>query len=277
MAGRALLTCVLAAALVGCAAEQAPVPPPPLTAEVKQYRRDIAARILSVAVTNPGDRAVVVRRLDLVAGGYADGPPAEVEVEVPAGRRVDVRVPYGPARCAGARPSGADAALLGVRDADGAAARRAPGAAARQRPAGPAARPGVRRPGAAGCRRHPAVPAVVASRRGAARRTRPRAALGRRAGDGRRAGRQRPVHRATGDPGDPARTLAADVATLELPLRITATRCDGHALAESKRSYVMTFYVALDGGEPQLISSTADEPLQRQLDRLALDTCRPGG
>ena len=75
----------------------------------------------------------------------------------------------------------------------------------------------------------------------------------------------------------PMGRLAADAAALELPVRITATRCDVHAFADSKRSYVLPFYVALGDGEPQLVSLTADTVLQRQLDRLALDTCRPGG
>ena len=63
---------------------------------------------------------------------------------------------------------------------------------------------------------------------------------------------------------------------LELPMVITATRCDGHALAESKRSYIVAFFTAVGGGEPHLTTVTAEPPLQRQLDRLALDTCRPG-
>ncbi|MCY7365369.1 MAG: hypothetical protein LH469_08705 [Frankiaceae bacterium] len=77
-------------------------------------------------------------------------------------------------------------------------------------------------------------------------------------------------------PARPLGVLAGGQDALDLPMVITATRCDGHALAESKRSYIFAFFTALDGGEPHLTTVTAEPPLQRQLDRLALDTCRPG-
>lgn len=276
MAGRALLSCALAAAVAGCGA--GPASAPPLTAEVKQYRRDIAPRILSVAVTNPGPRAVVVHRLDLLAEGFADDPPAELEVEVPPGRRIDLRVPYGPARCdSGRRPGEPDAALLDVRDAEG------------QRhdvrlelPAGGGL---LDRLHARECTERQLRAAVDVrlsaqwSRVGA--ELRGALVLERRSGrapvtvvepGGNVLFTVRPV-----TPGTPLGTLGADATRLELPLRITATRCDAHALAESKRSYVLAFHVALGGAAPQLTSTTADPGLQRRLDRLALDTCRPGG
>jgi len=280
VAGRALLPSVLAAALVGCgaagpapAAERAPAPR--LAAEVKQYRSDIAKRTVAVTLDNPGDRDLLVRSVGLAAAGFADDPPAEVAVEVAARSRVDVRVPYGEVECATARRGAADVALLGVQDADGTwhdvRLELAPGGL-------------LDRLHARECADQ-ALLAVVDvglspqwSREGAALTG--ALVLERRSGSApvtvvEPGGNVLFTVRPAG-PAMPMGTLAGDAAALELPLRITATRCDVHAFADSKRSYVLTFSLALGGGEPQLVTTTADTSLQRQLDRLALDTCRPG-
>ncbi len=275
MARRALLPCVLAVVLSGCAAQE-PAPAPPLAAELKQYRGDIAPRRVAVTVDNQGDRVVLVRSVDLAAGGFADGPPVAVTAEVPAGGRVDVRVPYGEVRGAGARPDAADTVLLGVQDADG-----------EQHDVRLALAPGglLDRLHARECADQALL--AVADVRLSSTWSRSGAGL-----DGalvleRRSGRVPVTVVEPGGnvlftlrpqvPGTPLGTLAADADALEVPLRITATRCDVHALADSKRSYVFGFYLSVGGAEPKLITTTADAPLQRQLDRLALDTCRPGG
>ena len=275
MAGRTLLPCLLAAALAGCGAE-GPVQAPPLAAEVKQYRSDIAKRTVAVSVDNRGERSVLVRRVALAAAGFPDDPSAEVMAEVPAGSQVDLRVPYGEVRCDAARPgSTADAALLAVQDADGEQhelrVELAPGGLLDRLHARECADEALR---------------AVADVRLSSQWSRDGAGLAGALVLERRSGTTpvtvvepggnvlftvRPA-----EPGTPLGRLAADAPALELPLRITATRCDVHALADSKRSYVFSFYVALGSGEPQLVTTTADTALQRQLDRLVMDTCRPG-
>lgn len=63
-----------------------------------------------------------------------------------------------------------------------------------------------------------------------------------------------------------ARTASADVV-------VAATRCDPHALTESKRSFTFPVRVALDGGEPVLLQVTADATGQRALQALLAATC----
>lgn len=276
MAGRTLLPCLLAAALAGCSAE-GPAPAPSLAAEVKQYRSDLAKRTVAVTVDNRGERGVVVRRVALEAAGFPDDPSAEVVAEVPTGSQVDLRVPYGEVRCDVARPGRVpDAALLAVQDAAGeqhdVRVELAPGglldrlharecadealrAVADVRLSSQWSREGDRLAGALVLeRRSGTTPVTVVEPGGNVLFT------------------VRPA-----EPGTPVGRLAPSAPALEVPLRITATRCDVHALADSKRSYVFSFYVALGGAEPQLVTTTADTPLQRQLDQLVMDTCRPGG
>lgn len=274
MTGRALLPCVLAAALVGCGAqEQAPAPR--LAAEVKQYRSDIAKRTVALTVANRSDGGVLVRSIDLDAAGFVDDPPVGVTAEVPAGSQVDVRVPYGELRCTESRQGAADVALLAVQDADG-------------------AQHEVRLelpPGSVLDRLHlrecadQVLREVVDVRLSPTWSRQAGALTGALVLERRAAGPPVTVVEPGGNviftlrpvgAGTPMGTLAAGAAALELPLRITATRCDAHALADSKRSYVLPFYVALGSAEPQLVTTTADATLRGQLDRLALDTCRPG-
>ena len=275
MARRALLPCLLAAALAGCATDE-PAPAPRLAAEVQQYRGDIAKRLVAVTVENRGSRGVLVRDVDLEAAGFGGGPPTEVGVQVPAGSRVDLRVPYGEVECAGTRASRADVALLDVQDADGEQhdlrlalptgglldrlhARECADQALLDvvdvRLSSTWSRDGAGLEGALVLERRSGRTAVTVVEPG-----------------GNVLFTVRPV-----EPGTPLGRLAPDATGLELPLRITATRCDVHAFADSKRSYVFGFYTTLGSGEPQLVTTTADTALQRQLDRLALDTCRPGG
>jgi hypothetical protein len=276
VAGRALLLVGLAAALTACAAEEPDPPAPRLAAEVKQYRSDIAKRTVAVTVENRGDGDVLVRRVALDAEGFPDDPSDEVTTELPAGGLVDLRVPYGEVGCDADRSGGApDAALLTVQDAEGAQhdvrLELAPGGVLDRLHAGECADRALR--AAADVRLSPQWSRDGARLAGAL-------VLERRSGStpvtvvepgGNVLFTVRPA-----DAGTPMGTLGPSDAALELPLRVTATRCDPHALADSKRSYVFTFYVALGSAEPQQVTTTADLTLQRQLDRLVAETCRPG-
>lgn len=257
------------------AAEPVAAPAAALTVEVKQYRADIAPRRLSVSVGNPGGEPVVVTGLELLPAGFEPLDRASVDVEVPPGRRTDVKVPYGTARCE-AVPQEPDRVRLDVRDPAGQAH-----SLELEVPVGNGLMERLRRRecaevelrSAAGLRLAPQLTRVGLELRGPL-------LLERQDDDA-----QVTVVEPGGNilftirppvPSVPLGVLEPGQERLELPMAITATRCDGHALAESKRSYVFAFFTSLDGGEPHLTTVTAAKPLQRQLDRLALDTCRPG-
>lgn len=83
--------------------------------------------------------------------------------------------------------------------------------------------------------------------------------------------------RATGPARAPLLTLAAGQSEATLPLEVRATRCDAHALAESKQSYVFRVYVTVGGGPAELTTVRADAAGSALLDELAARTCVPGG
>jgi len=52
------------------------------------------------------------------------------------------------------------------------------------------------------------------------------------------------------------------------PIAITASRCDPHALIEYKRTFILSAYVALNGGERTRVDITAQGGARRALDEL---------
>ena len=52
------------------------------------------------------------------------------------------------------------------------------------------------------------------------------------------------------------------------PIAITASRCDPHALIEYKRMFILSAYVALDGGERTRVDITAQGGARRALEEL---------
>jgi hypothetical protein len=76
-----------------------------VTVELLQYRRDVADRVLEVKVANAGDTDLEVAALEVVADGFTGSGRQPHDSTVAAGRRVDLRVPYGQPDCDTA-PSG---------------------------------------------------------------------------------------------------------------------------------------------------------------------------
>lgn len=74
----------------------------------------------------------------------------------------------------------------------------------------------------------------------------------------------------------PRLELAAGAASAEVPVVLTATRCDRHALIESKTSFTFPYLAAVDGGEPARLSVTAGAQGRAVLQSLLDDTCRAG-
>ena len=82
-------------------------------------------------------------------------------------------------------------------------------------------------------------------------------------------------------------TLPASVgtgeSTLELPVTLTASRCDPHAFAESKKTFVFGVWLTIDGGTEKYIEIRPDAALEAALQSAfdncgkALDATTPGG
>jgi hypothetical protein len=268
----AALLLLLVALLPGCAADGAPAAAPELSAEARQYRNDVALRRFSVTVTNDGDVPVTIRGVRLLAPGFAALPMSGPEVDLPPGDRVDLPVPYGEVVC-GPPPSPApDAAELLLLAGSGSARR-----VTVVLPAGQDLLERLRRKDCALQAVQRATSLTLAPgwvREG--ERLSGRLVLTRGSRD-----EQVVLTEAGGTivytvrlAGLPA-VLAPGQERLEVPVDITATRCDGHALSQNSRAAVFTFYLAVGGAEPVQVPTTADPVLQGQLAELATDTCVP--
>ena len=67
-------------------------------------------------------------------------------------------------------------------------------------------------------------------------------------------------------------TLAPSEQVMDVTVRFSAERCEPHALAESKKTFLFPVWVALDGGEPQFVELEVLGAARRALDD-ALDAC----
>lgn len=76
---------------------------------------------------------------------------------------------------------------------------------------------------------------------------------------------------------EPVVALPAEQDTTAAEVRITATRCEPHALTESKRSFTFPLFVAVGDGEPAPVPVTADVTGQAALQSLLDATCGPTG
>ena len=65
-------------------------------------------------------------------------------------------------------------------------------------------------------------------------------------------------------------------ATAELPLTVRTTRCDGHALAESKRTGLLLFYVGVGEQVPRRTEVAATPEQAAQLAAFATRSCGLG-
>ena len=74
----------------------------------------------------------------------------------------------------------------------------------------------------------------------------------------------------------PLGALPADRHEVRAPLVVRATRCDPHALIESKRSFTFPVQARLDGGEVTAVPVTVDAAGRAALQALLDDTCGAG-
>ena len=253
--------------VTGCAATPAV---PPLSVSLEQSRDNENRHLLQVVLENPGPGDVDVVRLQLRGGGFADVAPTVREDVLRPGRRLAFPVAYGAADCRRATPA---RVVLGHRDGDGLHE------VVLDVPDDDPLLPRLRR---RECDLAELADAVTLSFDEDAWQRTGLAATGRLV-----------VRRTADEPfelasleGTVVFTLDAgrlvparltDDQRLEVPLTVTASRCDVHALIESKRSY--DFQAAVRLGDAELLTVTV-RPGPRGLDlleRLLADTCAPGG
>ena len=252
--------------LAGCAAAAAP---PALSVSLEQSRDNENRHLLQVVLENPGPDDVEVVRLQLRGGGFVDVAPTVRGDVVRPGRRIALPVAYGAADCARTTPA---RGVLGHRDG---------GVLLDAVLDVPEDDPLLPR-----LRRRECDLAELAAAAGLSfdedtwRRT-GLSATGRLVvarGEGRE-----PVEVASLD-GTVVFTLRqqglplvlTDQDRLEVPVTVTASRCDVHALVESKRSD--DFQAAVRRGDGELLTVTV-QPGDRGralLEQLLADTCAPG-
>jgi hypothetical protein len=76
-----------------------------------------------------------------------------------------------------------------------------------------------------------------------------------------------------GTPPVPVVELSPDADSAEAEVVLLASRCDQHALIESKTSFTFPLFAAVDGGEPARLSTTASGAARDALQSLLDDSC----
>ncbi len=265
----------------GPAAEPAAEPTTGLTAEVTQFRQDAPQQLMQVRFVNGGDAAVRVEALHLELPGFTTLPDVARSTRLPPGAVVDVPVKHGEPDCA-ADPTAPGGVVVVQAAADGSPARevRVPVSGDVQSAVRAHARICARErldraavvrlsddwPEGRDDRGRPALlPTLVLERRpGSTERVVVQDAGGHvlftvAAADGRTA---------------PLLVLEPGQDRVELPLRVVTTRCDPHALTESKRTPLLLFYIGVGDDEPRSVPVQAPTAVHAALSEFATRSCR---
>lgn len=251
-----------------------PVAEPAIAAELVQYRRDEALHQMQVKVTNTGTREVVVDRVAVWLPGFDDVPPSEPGTVLGPGRRVDLPVVYGAARCEGGRPGSTTDSPVVRLHLDG---------AAKAVEVEPADEGLLARLAAAECAQRAVTEAVplgfadawVPVGSGDALTVAGVLRVGPvRAGT---AARLEVLDGTTlfGITTSVSLPLALAGPAVDVPVTVAPQRCDPHAVAESKRGYAFRVGVSL-GAEPVLVTVEVDPAQQPVLQAALLERCGLG-
>ena len=253
-------------------ARASPAAAPQVSAELVQYRRDEALHQVQAKVTNTGDTDLVVERLVLELPGFDPVPPTEPEAELWPGRRADLPVVYGPARCDGARPvptSGVATARLDLAGVDEPVVLEAPDDGLLEQLA------------TQECAQRAVTDAVPLAFTdawtpvGTGDDLAVTGALRVGPVDVVRAARLAGIDGTTlfGVSTSTPLPLALAGAAVDVPVTVAPQRCDPHAVAESKRGYAFRVAVSLDGAEPVLVTVDVDPAQQPVLQAALLERC----
>jgi hypothetical protein len=228
-------------------------------------------RRLEITVVNNDDVPVTVTRLTLRAPQFAPTPPIRKDAVIAPGRRVDLQTDFGAADCAADDDAPAVADLRLRRDGGPAvdATVALPTAALADIHADECGQQAVREAielslGLRWQRSGRALRGDVVLRRrpGAAPESVIVAGVG-----GNVIFTVEPVG---GDAGLPR--MSPDDAMARLPVEMVASRCDPHAVAESKKTYLFPLWIALGDAPAQYMTIDAESSLRPQLDAL-IDEC----
>lgn len=283
---RLLLPVVLALVLAGCtrgerprtAATASQRPPGDLTATIVQYRRDVPRHVVQLKFSNGGRDAVEITLLDAKLPGYEAAPGGVRTTGLKAGRRVDLPAQLGAPTC-DAPVSGTPSATVRVASGDGAATRMTV----------PVTDDGLlRRLRQHDCdvqRVEAAVDVELSDswqKTGADADTAVRGSATASLRPGAEsvritdviAGELLGVTVATAD-GDPALPVELDAGhtRADMDLEVIGTRCDGHAIAESRRLMAFSFSVSVQGAPPVVLRRSPDLAGFRTLVDALLERC----
>lgn len=268
----------------GCGESTSGVVDPRVTASLQQYREDEVMGVLQVSVTNTSAAAVRIDHVEVRWPGFAGTPSADPGYELAPGATVDLPVPVVPAQCrrqdasTGSVPSAPGApAQAGIRLADGTTV------------SAPLSTSGVlERIYSADCDQRYVASRVKLDfgsdwvRRGTGASS---ALLGtlvaqRLAGDGilTLVSLDGSVLLSLAFVGDHAESAGQQIAageqraTFPVVLRSTA-RCDGHALGESKKTFIFDAVVDLGDGLGIPYTLSPDAPARAEMQQLIDDAC----
>ncbi|MDQ3538623.1 MAG: hypothetical protein M3415_07505 [Actinomycetota bacterium] len=236
---------------------------PTLAVDVEKPRYLVAERMVEVIVRNEGTTPVEVAQIQLFGSLFDARPPIPKDTLLQPGERKDLKVAYGPVRCGvRAPPSPRPFVRLRVRASDG--------SETRARLALPSPSPTLQRLQNTECGLLALREAVRVAYAGGWSRT------GAEAGGARgtlvlarRGSQERIVLTGVGGnviftvtvesensprpAGRPLATLRPDDDRLALPVTVEATRCDAHAVADSKKTFLLPLWLRLDAAEEQYL------------------------
>ena len=264
MRPRRLVPALLLAGLLGCGGEPVADAPDAAAGELRQPRSDRALHRVQVTVTS--GLPLRVTAVTLTAGGFAPTGTVPVDVSLPVGSPLDLPVTYGAPDCAAA-PGPAVAVLatdelgdLRLDLDDGGLVARLHEAEcveqALREAVDLAVSPELVETVVDG------VPTLTGALLLTRRVTGERVVL-----DGLGANVVLTVRSDT--TAAPLRVLGPDEASLSVPLVLTPSRCEAHALAESKRTSLVTAYLGLGDRAPRLVTVTPDDATRRTVEEFA--------
>jgi hypothetical protein len=236
----------------------------PLTATLQRSTLFETHRSLRLTLTNGGNRDLEIAAVQLSSPLFEPAPPQVRDVPVAASDRVAIPLPFGTPRCgdvADERPE--VIARTAGEDVRVAIEERPDGLLSKLRDIECAAS---------------AVLASVDLRLGDTwNRTEPRTIEGEIELAQRRSGATAVLEEVSGNVIFTVTTADAEGSAIEVtddtrsasgPIAITASRCDPHALIEYKRTFILSAYVALNGGERTRVDITAQGGARRALEEL---------
>ncbi len=246
--------------------------PPGTTALLRQFRSDRVRR--GVQVTVAARQPLHVTSVTLLADGFVSAGPTAVDADLPAGSRVDLPTVYGAAVCTAA--TGPARAVLGLADgADLTLPLTDDGLLARLHGAECAERAILAQVDlTVGDTWSESTHRGRPSLRGTVRITRRVAGGARFVLDSYGANI---IFQVLPEPTDvPVLVLEPGQASGEALLELVPTRCDAHALTESKRTSLVNVYAALGQDAPHLLTITPSAATRRRLEAFAVSGCRAG-